>query len=218
MKNVVSSARSPVLPMALRRPLAVVAVLSALTVGTLGFVYAGHSQPGLFDRWVPPTLVNVDSLPADLADLLASSGEPEGAIPAVVVLVAVCLLVRRPRMAVLAVAGPVLTVGVVTVLKHVFRRTIYGDNLSFPSGHTSFATALAFVFGLLLIERFGLSRRAGLALLFVLTTATGAVMGWVVVALRLHYTTDAFGGFGSALIIVPIAAWLVDRAAVGIFS
>jgi undecaprenyl-diphosphatase len=114
---------------------------------------------------------------------------------------------------VLVVAGPGLTVATTMLLKHLTGRTIHGANLSYPSGHTAFATALALEVALLATGRLGLGRSAGVSLVLAAALVAGAVMGWAEVALGAHYPTDAVGGWCTALAVAPATAWLVDRIA-----
>jgi len=107
-----------------------------------------------------------------------------------------------------------VTVGATTVLKSLVGRTIHGDgNLSYPSGHTAFATTLALVVALAAAGRPGLGRPAGTSLVLAAALTAGAAMGWAEVVLGAHYPTDVLGGWCTALAVVPAAAWLVDRAA-----
>ncbi len=142
-----------------------------------------------------------------------SLGEPVGAATLVVATVMGCLLLRRPRAAVLIVAGVAMAVGTATLLKYLVGRTIHGDNLSYPSGHTAFFTAVALVVALLATGRLGLGRTAGTLLVLAAALVAGAVMGWAQVALGAHYPTDVLGGWCTALAVVPATAWLVDRMA-----
>ncbi|MEX1657307.1 phosphatase PAP2 family protein [Streptomyces pseudovenezuelae] len=206
---------SAVLPPSLRAPLGLVAALAALVVSVIGALYAGHGLPGRVDRWiVAPTADSVGPPWRRVALALDFLGEPVGSVLLVTVVVAGCLLLRRPRAAVLAVAGAVVVVGTATLLKHLVGRTIHGaDNLSYPSGHTAFFTALALVVALLATDRLGLGRTAGTSLVLGAALLAGAAMGWAEVALGAHYPTDALGGWCTALAVVPATAWLVDRAA-----
>lgn len=141
-------------------------------------------------------------------------GEPAGSAMLVVAAVTGCLLLRRPRAAVFIVVGVGVTVGTATLLKSLVGRTIHGDgNLSYPSGHTAFLTALALVVALLATGRLGLGRTAGTLLVLAAALVAGATMGWAEVALSAHYPTDAVGGWCTALAVVPATAWLIDRAA-----
>ncbi|WP_424852021.1 phosphatase PAP2 family protein [Streptomyces sp. SAI-170] len=205
----------PVLPPSLRAPLGLIAVPATLVVVVLGVMYAGHGEPGRVDRWIKePTADSVGPPWRRVALGTDFLGEPVGAAVLVAGVVMGCLLLRRPRAGVFVVAGPGLSVGATTLLKHLVGRTIHGDdNLSYPSGHTAFATALALVVALLATGRLGLGRTAGTLLVLGTAVAAGAAMGWAQVALGAHYPTDALGGWCTALALVPVTAWLVDRAA-----
>ncbi|EPH44190.1 phosphatase PAP2 family protein [Streptomyces aurantiacus] len=204
-----------VLPPAPRAWLGVVAVLAALVVVVLGVLYAGHSEPGRVDRWIiRPTADSVRPPWRHVALATDFLGEPAGAALLVVAAVTGCLLLRRPRAAVLIVVGVAMTVGTARLLKHLVGRTIHGDgNLSYPSGHTAFVTALALMVALLATGRFGLGRAAGTSLVLAAALVAGAAMGWAQVALGAHYPTDVLGGWCTALAVIPATAWLVDRIA-----
>ncbi|MEV5952180.1 phosphatase PAP2 family protein [Streptomyces sp. NPDC051987] len=203
------------LPAPLRRWLGPLAVLAALVVVVLGVRYAGHSEPGRVDRWiVRPTADSVRPPWRHVALALDFLGEPTGSTMVIVVCVAGCLLLRRPRAAVLVAVGSGLTVGTTTLLKHLVGRTIHGPgNLSYPSGHTAFFTALALMAALLATGRLGLGTAAGTSLVLAASLAAGAAMGWAEVRLGAHYPTDALGGWCTALAVIPATAWLVDRTA-----
>jgi undecaprenyl-diphosphatase len=204
-----------VLPPSLRARLGLVAALAALVVAALAVLYAGHSRPGRVDRWIiPPTADSVRPPWRYVALAVDFLGEPAGSAMVVLAAVTGCLLLRRPRAAVLMVAGAGLAVGTATLLKHLVGRTIHGaDNLSYPSGHTAFLSALAFVAALLATDRLGLGRTAGTSLVLAATLVAGAAMGWAQVALGAHYPTDVLGGCCTALAVIPATAWLVDRIA-----
>ncbi|MGW3131752.1 phosphatase PAP2 family protein [Streptomyces sp. NPDC001076] len=204
-----------VLPPSLRAWLGPIAAFAALVVAVLGVRYAGHGEPGRVDRWiVPPTADSVRPPWRHVALALDFLGEPAGSAMVIVACVAGCLLLRRPRAAALVAAGTGLTVGTTTLLKHVVGRTIHGPgNLSYPSGHTAFFTALALMAALLATGRLGLGRAAGTSLVLGAALAAGAAMGWAEVRLGAHYPTDALGGWCTALAVIPPTAWLIDRLA-----
>ncbi|GHD64475.1 membrane protein [Streptomyces mirabilis] len=206
---------SAVLPPSLRPWLGLIAALAALVVVALGVLYAGHSEPGVVDRWIiQPTADSLRPPWRHVALALDFLGEPAGSAMLIVAGVAGCLLLRRPRAAVLVVAGVGMTVGTTTLLKHLVGRTIHGaGNLSYPSGHTAFFTALALVVALLATGRLGLGRTAGTSLVLGAALVAGAAMGWAQVGLGAHYPTDVLGGWCTALAVIPATAGLVDRMA-----
>ncbi|MGS2590914.1 phosphatase PAP2 family protein [Streptomyces hebeiensis] len=207
---------SEVLPASLRVWLGLIAVVAASLVVVLGGRYADDSEPGAVDARIWAAVDGAGPLWRDVALATDFLGEPVGAATLVVAAVTGCLLLRRPRAAVLVVAGAGVSVGAATLLKQVVGRTIHGDgNLSYPSGHTAFLTALALVAALLATGRLGLGRAAGALLVLAAALAAGAAMGWAQVVLGAHYPTDVLGGWCTALAVVPTTAWLVDRTADG---
>ncbi|WP_151482270.1 phosphatase PAP2 family protein [Streptomyces albicerus] len=204
-----------VLHPSVRAWLGLIAALAALVVVVLGAVYAGHSEPGRMDRWIiQPTADSVRPPWRRVALATDFLGEPAGAAMLVVASVTGCLLLRWPRAAVLVVAGAGMAVATTTLLKSLVGRTIHGDgNLSYPSGHTAFVTALALMVALLATGWLGLGRTAGTLLVLAAALVAGAAMGWAQVALGAHYPTDVLGGWCTALAVMPATAWLVDRMA-----
>ncbi|MDQ0579420.1 phosphatase PAP2 family protein [Streptomyces rishiriensis] len=203
----------PVLPPALRVRLGLMAALAALVVVVLGVLYADASTPGTVDARIFAAVYGVRPPWRHVALATDFLGEPVGAAALVVAAVTGCLLLRRPRAAVLVVAGAGATVGTTTLLKTLVGRTIYDGNLSYPSGHTAFLSALALVVALLVTGRLDLGRTAGTSLVLVAALAAGAAMGWAQVALGAHYPTDVLGGWCTALAVIPATAWLVDGLA-----
>ncbi|MEN8651548.1 phosphatase PAP2 family protein [Streptomyces sp. 21So2-11] len=202
-----------VLPPSLRAWLGLIAALATLMVVVLGVLYAGHSQPGTVDAWIQPAVDGVRPPWRHVALATDFLGEPAGAATLVVAAVTGCLLLRRPRAAVLIVAGVGMTVGTTTLLKSLVGRTIHDGHLSYPSGHTAFLTALALMVALLATGRRSLGKSAGTLLVLAAALVAGAAMGWAQVALGAHYPTDVLGGWCTALAVIPATAWLVDRMA-----
>ncbi|MFE0024074.1 phosphatase PAP2 family protein [Amycolatopsis sp. NPDC059021] len=180
-----------------------------LVVFVLAMVFAGETSVDGVDAAILPLIDGVAPPLRYVALVFDFGGEPLGSPLLVAAVVGLCLWRRRMRLAVVTVAGVVVTVGVTSVLKPVAGRMIHGHYLSFPSGHTAFATALAVVIALLFAER--LSRAAAVALLLGLALVAGLLMGWAQVALGAHYPTDALGGFFAALAVMLAVAWCVDR-------
>ncbi|ANW16767.1 hypothetical protein BB341_00250 [Streptomyces clavuligerus] len=204
--------REPVLlPPPLRVWLGPVVVLAALALGVLGVLYAGDGRSGGVDGWLRSAVGDARPLWRRVALAVDFLAEPAGAAVLVVAAVTGCLLLRRPRAAVLAVVGPGLAVGTTTLLKPLVGRTIHGVHLSFPSGHTAFLTAFALVVALLVAGRRGLGAAAGTSLVLASALLAGAAMGWAQIALDAHHPTDVLGGWCAALVVVPVSAWLVDR-------
>ncbi|MER5375848.1 phosphatase PAP2 family protein [Streptomyces sp. NPDC002553] len=202
------------LPPSLRAWLGLTAVLAALVVLGLGGLYAGDSTPGALDTRIQAAVDGAGPPWRDIALAVDFLGEPLGAATLVGAAVIGCLLLRRPRAAVSVVAGAGAAVGAATLLKHLVGRTIHGEaNLSYPSGHTAFLTALALAVALLATGRLGLGGAAGMSLVLAPALAAGATMGWAQVTLGAHYPTDALGGWCTALAVTPATAWLVDRTA-----
>ncbi|MFE1272277.1 phosphatase PAP2 family protein [Streptomyces sp. NPDC058758] len=205
--------RDGVLPGAVRGGLAVTAVLAALVVVALGVRYGGDGAPGRVDARVWALTGGPGPSWRAFAEAVDFLGEPVGAAALVLGTATGCLLLRRPRAAVLVVAGTGAAVAATTLLKPAVGRTIHGGHLAFPSGHTGFLTAYALVVALLVAGRLGLGRPAGLSLVLAAGTAAGAVMGWAQIVLDAHYPTDVLGGWATALAVVPATAWAVDRVA-----
>ena len=202
----------PIVPHALRRPVAIVAILATLVVVTLALTVAGDSAPASFDRALQQELEI--STPAESRWALAVdfAGEPVGLAVLVALLVGVALLLRRPRVAVLVVLGTGLTISVTSALKPLVGRTIHDIYLSYPSGHTASATAVAMSAVMLVWHR--LSRGAALALLYGVAFVVGAAAAWAQSTLVAHYPSDTVGGWCTALAVVPATALLIDYAVV----
>ncbi|MFD3991174.1 phosphatase PAP2 family protein [Streptomyces sp. NPDC058583] len=198
----------------MRGRLGLTAAVAALLVVVLGVLYADAGRPGSVDARILAAVEGVGPRARDIALATDFLGEPVGAATLVVAVVTGCLLLRRPRAAVLVVVGVGLAVVTTRLLKHLVGRTIHGDeNLSYPSGHTAFLTALALVVTLLATGRSGLGRTAGTSLVLFVALVAGLAMGWAQVVLGAHYPTDALGGWFTALAVIPATAWVVDRVA-----
>lgn len=206
----------PALPSRLRIPLAVSSAVALVVLVVLAVRFAGHSEPSAFDAWTVRVTAWSASDPYDPRTpvwLVATAGDPPVAAVLVLILVVLCWWLGNKRLAVLAVAGTIVTGGVSTVLKPIIGRTINGGYLSYPSGHTAFLTGVGLVTGLLLADRLRTSRAGAVVLVLGCATVVGAVEGWAQAASVIHYATDTIGGFCTALVLFPSTAWLIDRFA-----
>ncbi len=198
------------LPVGLRTPTAVLALLGLTTMIAVGALVAGGTVAGPVDGWIPLA----EGAWHRTALVIDFGGEPVGAAILVAALALAAFAAGHRRAAVLAVVGPAAAVVTTTLLKPLAGRTIHGpDNLSYPSGHTAAATALAIVLTLLVADRLSLRPRAAMALLVLLAVVAAAAMAWSQVTLGAHYETDTVGGFAAAVAVVPATAWLVDKVA-----
>ncbi|WP_410639720.1 phosphatase PAP2 family protein [Amycolatopsis sp. lyj-346] len=201
------------LPAVLRAPLAMSAALATAVLVAVGILHFRDSGLTGIDAAILPSIDGVRPPWRYVALVIDFGGEPVGAVILLALLSGVCWLVHRIRTAVLTVLGVAVTVAVTTLLKPLVGRTIHGEFLSYPSGHTAMATALALIIALLLTDRLGLGRPAAAVLALGLALLAGVAMGWAEVALGAHYPTDAVGGFCAALAAVPATAWALDRVA-----
>ena len=199
------------LPGPVRGPIGVVALVSGLAVATLAVGLAGGRAASTLDVWVRSAVTDVWPQPGRVALLIDSVGEPLVAAALVGLLSIACAALHRRRLAVVALAGPALTGVATTVLKPVVGRTIHGDSLAYPSGHTGVATALALVTMLLVVDLLKTGRLAGTLLVVVGASIGGSAMALAQITLDAHYPTDTIGGFCAAMAAVPASAWLVER-------
>ncbi|MDQ7810418.1 phosphatase PAP2 family protein [Amycolatopsis sp. A133] len=201
------------LPVVLRAPLAMSAALATAVLVALGILHFHDSGLTGIDAALLPSIDGVRPPWRYVALVVDFGGEPVGSVILIGLLAGVCCLVRRVRTAVLTVVGVVVTVAVTTVLKPLVGRTIHGEFLSYPSGHTAMATALALIIAFLLTDRLALGRGVAVSLTLGFALVAGVAMGWAEVALGAHYPTDAVGGFCAALAAVPVTAGVLDRVA-----
>ncbi|MEV6872768.1 phosphatase PAP2 family protein [Amycolatopsis sp. NPDC051128] len=212
MRELVRTA-PPALPAVLRAPLAMTGALAVAVLVALGILHFHDSGLTGIDAALLPSIDGVEPPWRYVALVVDFGGEPVGSAILVALIAVVCSLARRIRTAALTVLGVVATVAVTTVVKPIAGRTIHGQFLSYPSGHTALATALALVIAILLADRLALGRTAAVPLALGLALVAGTAMGWAEVALGAHYPTDAVGGFCAALAAVPATGGLLDRVA-----
>jgi membrane-associated phospholipid phosphatase len=201
------------LPRAVYAPLLVVSVLAAAAVAVLGVLYAGMSTGTAFDASVRANLLGTQGPWHALALAVDWTGEPYGSLVVLAVLTGTCWLLGRRRSAVLVLAGTGVAVAATTALKPLIGRTINGEFLCFPSGHTATATAYALAVSSALLAGREIRATRGLLVIAAVTVPVAALMAWAQVLLNAHYPTDTIGGFATALAVVPPIAWVIDRVA-----
>ena len=199
-------------PGPLRRPVAVLVVVAVVVFTVLALRYAGTSTAGAVDTRVDAVVDPLGAAHRWLVRRAMSLGSPPSVVVLAFALSAVCLLLGRRRLAVLAVVGPGLTGVCTTLLKPALGRTIEGG-FAFPSGHTGGATSLGLVLALVVISLLRPGRGGGLAILAVGGLVVGGGVGAAMIATNSHYPTDTLGGFCTAVAVVCGAALVLDRMA-----
>ena len=198
---------------ALRPAAAATAAGCVIVTAVLGTLVAGQTGAGWLDRGVDRAIRSGLAGHTLLLDAVAGLGAPLSVTVAAVVTFAACAWTRRWRGALLvAVAVPVAS-GAEVVLKELVHRTHTGS-LSYPSGHTTGAFALAVTFALLLTgpQRPPLPAAArGLLTGAALVLASGVAIAQV--ARDKHYFTDTVGGAALAAAVVLLTALVLDALA-----
>ncbi|MGD9528163.1 hypothetical protein [Pseudonocardia sp.] len=192
------------------RVLAVVLAASAVFV-VLAARYAGGSDPRWFDDHAHDVITDVTPRGRTLR-LLLELGSPTSVVVIAVVVALLCLWLRRPRAAALALLGPGLTGLVTTFTKPLIGRTLRGE-YAYPSGHTGGATSTALVLAILAVLVLRPEPRRALAIVLGAGAAAAATFAVLVVAAHWHYATDAIGGACVALAAVLGSALVIDAVA-----
>lgn len=203
---------STLVPEPLRRPLTIVVAVAAVVFGVLAWRYAGTSGASTVDTRLDHVVDPVGDAHLWLVEQAIRLGSPPSVVALAFALSAVCLILGRYRLAVLAVVGPGLTGLCTTFLKPTLGRTIDGG-FAFPSGHTGGATSLGLVAALVVISLLRPGRGGGLLILAASAVVVGGGVGAAMVASNSHYPTDTVGGFCAAVVMVCGAALVLDRVA-----
>jgi membrane-associated phospholipid phosphatase len=185
----------PLLAATARPRAGVVLAGCAVLVAVLGVLFAHQSTADRFDHAVDSRVITVFAGHPALALRLASPGTTTPAIVLSVVIALACLITRRLRGAVLAIAAVPVAVGLCEVLvKPLVHRTYIGQ-VVYPSGHTATIFALAATVTVLLLAppRPAMPRSLRILILAVAYLAAVAVVIGVI-AVRFHYFTDTVAG------------------------
>jgi len=185
----------PLLAASARPRAAVLLAGCAVFVAVLGVLFAHRSTADAFDHAVDAPVITALAGHDTLIVRLAYPGTTMPAIVISVVIAVACLLTRRLRGAVLAVAAVPVAVGLCELLiKPLVHRTYIGQ-VVYPSGHTATIFALAATVTVLLLAppRPAMPRWLRILILAVAyLTCVAVVVG--VIALRFHYFTDTVAG------------------------
>lgn len=185
--------------------------LGALLLVIPALVFAGDTGPGRIDRWVQHLVAGPAAGAWELAHGLDWLGEPVGRAVMVLAVAALCLVAKRPALAATALVGIAAISVLTTVLKPIVDRRIHDGFLSYPSGHTAAVTAAAMVVGLLLADLLHAGAVTGTAIVLATAVLGGGLMAAAQIVLSAHYATDTVGGFGCALLVIPLTAAVIDR-------
>ncbi len=196
------------LPARFHLPALIVAVVGWAEMLVLGFVFAGQGRPDPFDAGVAGAAYRYIGQRSVFAHILVSACDT-GVVYAVIAIVLLFgLFTRSWAVAALAVLGPGIAIAInEPLLKPGFGRTFPRGGLSYPSGHTVSAVAaltVALLVGLTLLRT-----RRGRIIVWAVYAALVVMLTIGLVAMRYHYLTDVFGGYGLALgVVLPLAVLL----------
>lgn len=200
---------APLVPPRIRRSAATLAVAGALVLVALAARYRDTDAAGRLDEAAMSVIQDLLANHAQELWLIVRLGDPVPIFAMAVLLALICLATRRPRLAVLAFAGPGVTGIVTTVLQPLVGRTLKGI-FALPSGHTGSATAISAVAALVVIGSIRTRQVTVAAVATVAVFAAGTVMGIALIANGLHYPTDVVAGFCTALTIVLVLGLGLD--------
>lgn len=186
---------------------------SAVTVGVLGFLFAGQARPDSFDNAVDSHVIAFFDGHRGSLPWLALPGTLIPAVLASAAITAGCLIAGRLNGAVLAMTAVPAATGLNDgLLKHVVHRTYLGQ-LTFPSGHTASVAALTTTLAVLLCVPPQPARtRVARLLLLAVFCALGVLVALAVIALRWHYFTDTVAGAAVGAGAVCALALILDLA------
>ena len=195
------SGAAPLVPRRIRRSATALAVACALVLVALAARYRDTDAAGQLDAAAMSRIQDVLANHSQELWLIVRLGGPVPIFAMAVLLASVSLATGRPRLAVLAFAGPCVTGVVTTVLQPLVGRTLEGD-FALPSGHTGVATAISAVAALVVTGSVRTRLVTVAAVATAVVFAVGTVMGIALIANGQHYPTDVVAGFCTALAIV----------------
>jgi membrane-associated phospholipid phosphatase len=205
-------ARRPLIPPTARPVAGALLTCCVAVTAVLGAFFAHQTHATALDRAVDLPISSSLGAHLGASQALAYLGEPVPVTVLTVALLVACLIRRWWSACVLlAVAVPGAIALSELVLKHMVGRT-YHDALTYPSGHTTSAFAVAAAITVLLADpdqvRLRPAVRAWFALMALLVAAT---VGIGVIALNFHYFTDTVAGATVGIGSVIATAFVVDH-------
>lgn len=201
----------PLLSAPMRWPAGVLLAACVIVVATLGGLTAHQTQADWLDARIDAAITTRLASHTQVVDFVVGLGNTRTSTVICVVLVLSCLALRRPRGAVLfTVAVPVAIVTTEYLLKPLFGRKL-GFGLSFPSGHESVVSTMAFGAILVLTGPARPALPAALRWLLAAVAAAAIVaLAPALVAIDYHYFTDTIGGAAIGLGTVLATALSLD--------
>jgi membrane-associated phospholipid phosphatase len=195
------------------RPVVAISALCAAVVIALGLAFGRQPVGSALDQSVYSMIYKQFVGERALLQAMLMPTEPVLLIIVIALVVMLAIARHRPRLAVLAIAGPLVSVGLCSaVLKPLFARTINNGSLAFPSGHTSGLVSVLTVLILAVLT----NTRAGKALKSLVIVAgfvIAAVAAVALVGMKYHYITDTVGGGFLAVTTVLAVALGIDWVA-----
>ena len=213
----------PLLDPAARRRAGALLACCVILVAVLGILFAHHTTADQLDQDIDSPVIAWLGGHRGFALWLAAPGSQLPAVGLSAVIVVACLLTRRFKGAVLAAAAVPAAVGLNDGLwKPLVHRTYLGA-LSYPSGHTATAFALAATVAVLLNFP---ARPARARVLGIVIPAAACVLGGVVavgvIGLKWHYFTDTVAGAAVGIgtvcglaLLLDLPTWRRQRSAAG---
>lgn len=194
------------------RPWAVTVVICCvILVAVLGVLFAHKTKADPFDNAVDSPIIGLLRGHGDLAYRLTYPGTLYPAVLLSGIIVVICLLTGRINGALLAVAAVPVADGLDDgLLKHLVDRTYFGQ-LTYPSGHTTAAFAMATTIALVfLIPPQPYRARTIRVLLVAAGCLVGAIVAIAVIALQWHTFTDTVAGAAVGVGAVSALALILD--------
>jgi membrane-associated phospholipid phosphatase len=210
-------------PAGRRRTAGIVVVACVVILAGIGALVAHDSMPTRLDSavwnalpfpWGPAGQHGAGAKMLSVMDIVRQLGGPLPITFLTVLLSYCCVAMRRYRAAVLVAGSQLVASGLTEfAFKPLVGRTL-GGSLSYPSGHTTAAFALAVAVVLLLASPPGTRMpRSMRVVLSVTTLGTAVLVAFGMVAWHQHYLTDTFGGAAVGIGVTLAVAMVIDSVA-----